>query len=60
MVDMALEVSGGFGILKASGLERLGRDARLGRIHPANSFGTHELVAKTMLGIDMDETPRWG
>jgi alkylation response protein AidB-like acyl-CoA dehydrogenase len=41
-------------------LERLFRDARLGRIHPANSFLTHEFVAKTALGINPDEQPRWG
>jgi alkylation response protein AidB-like acyl-CoA dehydrogenase len=60
VVDLALEVAGGFGIFKQSGLERLFRDARLGRIHPANSFLTHEFVAKTALGINPDETPRWG
>ena len=41
-------------------LEQLFRDARLGRIHPANTLLTHELVAKTPLGINPDETPRWG
>lgn len=60
VVDLALEVSGGFGIFRKSGLEQIFRDARLGRIHPANSMFTHELVAKTLLGIDPDETPRWG
>lgn len=60
VVDTALELAGGFGIFKASGLERLVRDARLGRIHPANAFLTHEFVAKTALGINPDETPRWG
>jgi alkylation response protein AidB-like acyl-CoA dehydrogenase len=60
IVDRALDVAGGFGIFKASGFERLVRDARLGRLHPANSFLTHELVAKTALGINPDETPRWG
>jgi alkylation response protein AidB-like acyl-CoA dehydrogenase len=60
IVDLALEVSGGFGIFKKSGLEQLFRDARLGRIHPANSMLTHEIVAKTLLGISPDETPRWG
>jgi len=59
-VDLALEVAGGFGILRRSGLEQLFRDARLGRIHPANSMLTHEIVAKTVLGISPDETPRWG
>jgi alkylation response protein AidB-like acyl-CoA dehydrogenase len=60
VVDLALEVSGGFGVFRRSGLERLFRDARLGRIHPANSMLTHEIVAKTLLGISPDEMPRWG
>jgi hypothetical protein len=42
------------------GLERLFRDARLGRLHPANPFLTREIVAKTALGISLDEAPRWG
>ena len=41
-------------------LDSLVRDARLGRIHPANNFLTHELVAKLTLGINPDEQPRWG
>jgi alkylation response protein AidB-like acyl-CoA dehydrogenase len=60
IVDLALEVAGGFGIFRASGLEQLFRDARLGRIHPANSMLTHEIVGKTLLGISPDEAPRWG
>lgn len=60
VVDLALEVAGGFGIFKRSGLEQIFRDARLGRIHPGNSMFTHELVAKTVLGINPDEMPRWG
>jgi alkylation response protein AidB-like acyl-CoA dehydrogenase len=60
VVDLAMDVAGGFGIFKAAGLERFFRDARLGRIHPANSFLTHEFVAKTALGISPDEQPRWG
>lgn len=60
VVDLALEVAGGFGIFRSGGMERLFRDARLGRIHPANSFLTHEVVAKTALGISLDEQPRWG
>jgi len=60
VVDLAMDVAGGFGTFKAAGLERLFRDARLGRIHPANSFLTHEFVAKTALGISPDEQPRWG
>jgi len=60
VVDMALELSGGFGIFRAAGMERIFRDARLGRIHPANGFLTHELLAKLTLGINPDEQPRWG
>jgi alkylation response protein AidB-like acyl-CoA dehydrogenase len=60
VVDLGLEVIGGHGIFRSAGYERLFRDARLGRIHPANSFLTHEVVAKTALGISLDEQPRWG
>jgi alkylation response protein AidB-like acyl-CoA dehydrogenase len=60
VIDTALELAGGFGIFKRGRLEQLFRDARLGRIHPANSFFTHEVVAKTLLGINPDEQPRWG
>jgi alkylation response protein AidB-like acyl-CoA dehydrogenase len=60
VVDMGLDVCGGHGIFRSSGYERLIRDARLGRIHPANSFLTHEVVAKTALEISLDEQPRWG
>lgn len=60
VVDTGLDVSGGTGIFRSAGYERLIRDARLGRIHPANSFLTHEVVAKTALGISLDEQPRWG
>ena len=60
VVDLALDLAGGFGITKAAGLERLFRDARLGRIHPTNALLTHEFLAKIALGIDIDEQPRWG
>jgi len=60
IVDRALDLSGGFGMFKKSELERLFRDCRAGRFHPANASLTHELVAKTTLGIDPDEQPRWG
>lgn len=60
VVDSCLELSGGFGIFRRSEIERLWRDARLGRIHPANLAMTHEIVGKTTLGIDGDEQPRWG
>ncbi len=60
IVDLAMEVSGGAGMFKSSELERLFRDARCGRFHPANSMLVHEIVAKTALGIDLGEQPRWG
>ena len=60
VVDLALDAAGGFGIFRRSGIEQMFRDARLGRIHPANSMLTHEIVAKTVLGISPDEAPRWG
>lgn len=60
VVDMGLDITGGAGIFRSAGYERLLRDARLGRIHPASSFLTHEVVAKTALGISLDEQPRWG
>ena len=30
------------------------------RFHPGNAYLTHELVGKMALGINPDETPRWG
>lgn len=60
VVDLALELGGGFAVYRQAGLERIFRDARLGRMHPGNSMLTHELVAKTFLGIDPDAQPRWG
>jgi alkylation response protein AidB-like acyl-CoA dehydrogenase len=60
VVDIGLDIAGGAGIFRSVGYERLLRDARLGRIHPANTFLTHEVVAKTALGISLDEQPRWG
>jgi len=60
IVDLAMEVSGGAGMFRGTELERMFRDARCGRFHPANTFLTHEIVAKTRLGIDLGEEPRWG
>ena len=60
VVDRCLDLSGGFGMFKKSELERLFRDCRAGRFHPANSALTHELAAKLTLGINPDESPRWG
>jgi alkylation response protein AidB-like acyl-CoA dehydrogenase len=60
VVDTALDLAGGFGIFRRGGIERLFRDGRLGRIHPANWMLTHEIVGKSFLGISPDESPRWG
>jgi alkylation response protein AidB-like acyl-CoA dehydrogenase len=60
IVDIAMELSGGGGMFRGNELERLFRDARCGRFHPANSALVHEIVAKTALGIDLGEQPRWG
>ncbi|MEE8226778.1 MAG: acyl-CoA dehydrogenase family protein [Kiloniellales bacterium] len=60
VANKALEVAGGFGIFRQSGMERIFRDARLGPVHPANSWVAHELLAKAALGVDLDEQPRWG
>jgi alkylation response protein AidB-like acyl-CoA dehydrogenase len=60
IVDRAMDVSGGFGMFKKSELERLFRDARAGRFHPANSALTHEVVGKLALGVNPDDQQRWG
>jgi alkylation response protein AidB-like acyl-CoA dehydrogenase len=60
VVDRAMDLSGGFGMFRKSELERLFRDARAGRFHPANSLLSHELIGKLTLGINPDEQPRWG
>jgi alkylation response protein AidB-like acyl-CoA dehydrogenase len=60
VLDRAMDLSGGFGMFKKSELERLFRDARAGRFHPANPSLAHELVGKMSLGISPDEQPRWG
>jgi alkylation response protein AidB-like acyl-CoA dehydrogenase len=60
VVDRAFDLAGGFGIFRKGPFEQIFRDARLGRIHPANSMLTHELCGKLTLGISPDETPRWG
>lgn len=58
VVDKALDIVGGYGIFPVSGFERMLRDARLGRLHPANSYLTREILAKGMLGVDLDAQPR--
>jgi alkylation response protein AidB-like acyl-CoA dehydrogenase len=58
VVDRCLDLHGGFGVFPSSGIERLFRDARLGRIHPASGFLAREICGKAMLGVDLDAQPR--
>jgi alkylation response protein AidB-like acyl-CoA dehydrogenase len=58
VVDIALDVTGGGGMVRGNELERLYRDVRCGGFHPANDALSHELVAKTLLAID-PAGPRW-
>jgi alkylation response protein AidB-like acyl-CoA dehydrogenase len=60
VVDTALDLTGGAGVFKRHRIEQLFRDARLGRMHPVNRLGVYEIVAKSSLGLDLDELPRWG
>ena len=60
VVDRAMDLTGGGGAFKRSRMEQIFRDARMGRFHPGNTLLAHELIAKMSLGIDPDESPRWG
>jgi alkylation response protein AidB-like acyl-CoA dehydrogenase len=60
IVDLAMRMSGGTGMFKANELERLYRDVRCGGFHPANSSLVHEVVGKSVLGVDLAAQPRWG
>jgi alkylation response protein AidB-like acyl-CoA dehydrogenase len=60
VVDLAMEVIGGRGMFKGDEVERLYRDVRCGRFHPANAMAVHEVVGKSALGILGEEGLRWG
>jgi len=60
IVDTAMDVSGGRGMFRGDELERIYRDTRAGRFHPANSMVVHEVVGKSALGILGEAGPRWG
>jgi len=55
-VDRAMDVSGGRGMFKGDELERIYRDARCGRFHPANAM---KVVGKSALGVLGEAGPRW-
>lgn len=58
VADKAMDIMGGAGLIHKFGFERLFRDARLAKIHPANTYFAREVMAKGMLGLDLDERPR--
>ncbi len=60
IVDRAMDLTGGGGAFKRSRMEQLFRDARMGRFHPGNTFLAHELIGKLCLGLDPDDSQRWG
>ena len=60
VVDLAMDVSGGRGMFRGDELERIYRDARCGRFHPANSMTVHEVVGKSALGVLGETGLRWG
>jgi alkylation response protein AidB-like acyl-CoA dehydrogenase len=60
IADLAMDTSSGYGMFKKAELERLFRDCRAGRFHPATAILAYELIGKGVLGIDPDEQPRWG
>ncbi len=59
VVDLAMDIVGGGALFKTNELERLYRDVRAGKIHPANAALVHEFVGKTLLGV-LGQEPRWG
>jgi alkylation response protein AidB-like acyl-CoA dehydrogenase len=60
VVRKVFELSGGYGIFPASGIERLYRDASIGILHPANGLVTEEITGGVLCGSDLDAQPRWG
>lgn len=60
IVDRALDLSGGAAAFKASRLEQIFRDVRMGRFHPGNTLLAHELIGKLCLGVSPDDPQRWG
>jgi hypothetical protein len=55
-----MDVSGGRGMFKGDELELVYRDARCGRLHPANAIPVHEVVGKSALDVLGQAGPRWG
>ena len=47
-------------IVPIAGIKRAREGDLFGGFHPASSFLVHEIVGKTLLGVDLGEQPRWG
>ena len=59
IVDIAMDLSGG-AAFKRNRLEQIFRDVHMGRFHPGNTLLTHEVIGKLCLGLDPEDTQRWG
>jgi alkylation response protein AidB-like acyl-CoA dehydrogenase len=53
-VEKAMEVAGGAGFYRASGLERLFRDVQASRYHPLPEKPQTRLTGRLLLGLDID------
>jgi alkylation response protein AidB-like acyl-CoA dehydrogenase len=53
-VDKAMELSGGAGFYRASGLERCFRDLQGARFHPLQQKVQHRYTGRLLLGLDVD------
>ena len=60
IADLGIELAGGLGVVRKNEFERLFRDARMGRIHPASSPLAYESVSKFALGGVGLRNQRWG
>jgi alkylation response protein AidB-like acyl-CoA dehydrogenase len=55
VVDAALDLTGGAGIVRRAEIERLFRDARVGRVQAGYARFTHDLVGRMLLGLPLDD-----
>lgn len=55
VVDAALDLAGSAGIVRRAEIERLFRDARVGRVHASYARFTHDVVGRTLLGLPLDD-----
>lgn len=52
VIDTALDLAGSAGVSRRAGLEQLFRDARLSRVYPGHALYVHDVVGRTMLGLE--------